>query len=324
MKIIHHFVAAAALVLASGAPLLSAAEYPTRPVKIIVPLTAGGPGDVVTRAVAQRLSAAFGKPFYVENMGGANMNIGGDYVARAEPDGHTLMMMSTPMLISPALYPKMAYHPVRDFAPISMIASFPLILIANKSMPFKTVGELIAYAKQHPNELNYGSSGTGSSTHLAGELFASMSDIKLVHVPYRGINEAVMDLIGGQVQLSFAGAPIAIPNADQGKVVALASTSSQRSPRLPQIPTIAEGGLPGYDVTPWYGIVAPAKAPPEVIQRLHDEIVKIMQTDAIREQWASLGADPSSSASTEAFGKLMQKELEMWDRIVKDAKISVN
>ena len=324
MKIIHHFVAAAALVLASGAPLLSAAEYPTRPVKIIVPLTAGGPGDVVTRAVAQRLSAAFGKPFYVENMGGANMNIGGDYVARAEPDGHTLMMMSTPMLISPALYPKMAYHPVRDFAPISMIASFPLILIANKSMPFKTVGELIAYAKQHPNELNYGSSGTGSSTHLAGELFASMSDIKLVHVPYRGINEAVMDLIGGQVQLSFAGAPIAIPNADQGKVVALASTSSQRSPRLPQIPTIAEGGLPGYDVTPWYGIVAPAKAPPEVIQRLHDEIVKIMRTDAIREQWASLGADPSSSASTEAFGKLMQKELEMWDRIVKDAKISVN
>ena len=324
MKIIHHFVAAAALVLASGAPLLSAAEYPTRPVKIIVPLTAGGPGDVVTRAVAQRLSAAFGKPFYVENMGGANMNIGGDYVARAEPDGHTLMMMSTPMLISPALYPKMAYHPVRDFAPISMIASFPLILIANKSMPFKTVGELIAYAKQHPNELNYGSSGTGSSTHLAGELFASMSDIKLVHVPYRGINEAVMDLIGGQVQLSFAGAPIAIPNADQGKVVALASTSPQRSPRLPQIPTIAEGGLPGYDVTPWYGIVAPAKTPPEVIQRLHDEIVKIMQTDAIREQWASLGADPSSSASTEAFGKLMQKELEMWDRIVKDAKISVN
>ena len=324
MKIIHHFVAAAALVLASGAPLLSAAEYPTRPVKIIVPLTAGGPGDVVTRAVAQRLSAAFGKPFYVENMGGANMNIGGDYVARSEPDGHTLMMMSTPMLISPALYPKMAYHPVRDFAPISMIASFPLILIANKSMPFKTVGELIAYAKQHPNELNYGSSGTGSSTHLAGELFASMSDIKLVHVPYRGINEAVMDLIGGQVQLSFAGAPIAIPNADQGKVVALASTSSQRSPRLPQIPTIAEGGLPGYDVTPWYGIVAPAKAPPEVIQRLHDEIVKIMRTDAIREQWASLGADPSSSASTEAFGKLMQKELEMWDRIVKDAKISVN
>ena len=324
MKIIHHFVAAAALVLASGAPLLSAAEYPTRPVKIIVPLTAGGPGDVVTRAVAQRLSAAFGKPFYVENMGGANMNIGGDYVARAEPDGHTLMMMSTPMLISPALYPKMAYHPVRDFAPISMIASFPLILIANKSMPFKTVGELIAYAKQHPNELNYGSSGTGSSTHLAGELFASMSDIKLVHVPYRGINEAVMDLIGGQVQLSFAGAPIAIPNADQGKVVALASTSPLRSPRLPQIPTIAEGGLPGYDVTPWYGIVAPAKTPPEVIQRLHDEIVKIMQTDAIREQWASLGADPSSSASTEAFGKLMQKELEMWDRIVKDAKISVN
>ena len=324
MKIIHHFVAAAALVLASGAPLLSAAEYPTRPVKIIVPLTAGGPGDVVTRAVAQRLSAAFGKPFYVENMGGANMNIGGDYVARAEPDGHTLMMMSTPMLISPALYPKMAYHPVRDFAPISMIASFPLILIANKSMPFKTVGELIAYAKQHPNELNYGSSGTGSSTHLAGELFASMSDIKLVHVPYRGINEAVMDLIGGQVQLSFAGAPIAIPNADQGKVVALASTSPLRSPRLPQIPTIAEGGLPGYDVTPWYGIVAPAKAPPEVIQRLHDEIVKIMRTDAIREQWASLGADPSSSASTEAFGKLMQKELEMWDRIVKDAKISVN
>ena len=324
MKTLTRLITAAALMLASCAPMTAVAEYPTKPVRIVVPLTAGGPGDIVTRAVAQRLSVAFGKPFYVENMGGANMNIGGDFVARAEPDGHTLMMMSTPMLISPALYANMNYHPIRDFAPVSMIASFPLILIANKSMPFKTVPELVAYAKQHPNELNYGSSGTGSSTHLAGELFASMSGTKLVHVPYRGINEAVMDLIGGRVQLSFAGAPIAIPNADQGKVVALASTSPQRSPRLPQIPTIAENGLPGYDVTPWYGIVAPAKTPPEVIKRLHEEIAKIMQTDAIREQWASLGADPSASASTEAFGALMQKELEMWDHIVKDAKISVN
>lgn len=311
------------LALFAAAPAEAQAPYPTRPVKLVVPLTAGGPGDVLARAIAQKMSEAFGQQVVVENRGGANMNVGAEFVARAERDGYTLLVSATPMLVNPAMYAQIPYDNLRDFTHISLVASFPLVLIANPELPVKTIPELIDHARRHPGELNYGSAGNGSLTHLAGEMLASMTGVKLVHVPYRGINEAVTDLIGGRVQLSFAGAPIALPNARSGKVRALAITGSRRTLGAPELPTIAEGGLPGYDVTPWYGISAPAGTPAPIVNRWHGELVRILQTAEIRERWLSLGADPVSSATPEEFTALVRAELAKWAKVVRDSGAKV-
>ncbi|MGE0797712.1 MAG: Bug family tripartite tricarboxylate transporter substrate binding protein [Lautropia sp.] len=304
-----------------GLPRAFAQAYPSRPIKIIVPLTAGGPGDVVTRVIAQQMSDVLGRPIVIENIGGANMNIGAEKAAHAEPDGYTLVMNATPMLVNPAMQSRMAYDPVKDFAPISLIASFPLILVANNSLPVSSVRELIAYAKQHPDQLNYGSAGNGSLTHLAGVLLDDMAGVKTVHVPYRGINEAMTDLIGGRVQLSYAGAPIALPNAKSAKVRALASTGAARSAIAPDLPTIAESGLAGYDVTPWYGLAAPKGTPKPIIDRWHTEVVRIMSMPQIKERWLALSADATFSKSPDEFLQLQTAEAAKWAKAVKDSGI---
>ena len=314
--------AAAAATL--GAPAARAQQYPNRPIKIIVPLTAGGPGDVVTRFIAQRMGEVLGQSIVVDNVGGANMNIGAEQAARAAPDGYTLVMNATPMLVNPAMYARMAYDPVNDFVPISLIASFPLVLVATPSLPVKDVRELIAYAKQHPGELNYGSAGNGSTTHLAGVIFDGMAGTKMVHVPYRGINEAMTDVMGGRVQLSFAGAPIALPNAKTGKVRAIACTGPKRTEGAPDLPTVAESGLPGYDVTPWYGLAAPKGTPQAIVSRWHAEVVKIMRTPQVKERWMTLGADASYSETPDEFLQLQRTEVVKWAKAVKDSGAKVS
>ena len=317
-------LSALAICAAWAAGPAQAQQYPNRPIKLVVPLTAGGPGDVVARVIAQRMSEALGQPVVVDNVAGANMNIGADLVAKAAPDGYTMVMSATPMIVNPAMYAKMTYDPVKDFTPISLVASFPLVLVASAGLPFNNVSELIAYARQHPGELNYGSAGNGSTTHLAGVIFGGMSGTKLVHVPYRGINEAMTDVIGGRVQLSFAGAPIALPNAKAGKVKAIASTGARRSSSAPDLVTVAESGLPGFDVTSWYGIEAPRGTPAAIVNRWHAELVKIMKLPQTRERWLTLGADAVYNETPEEFDKMKREESAKWAKAVKDSGAKID
>ena len=302
---------------------VQAQAYPTRAVKLVVPLTAGGPGDVLGRVVAQQMSEVLGQPVTVENRGGANGNIGADYVAKAAPDGYTFLLASTPMMVSPSMYSHMTFSPLKDFSPISVVADFPLVLITNQSAPYKTIPELIQYAKKHPSELNYGSAGNGSVTHLAGELFAIMSQTKLTHVPYRGINEAITDLIGGRMQLSFAGAPIALANARSDKVRALATTGARRIEGVPDLPTIAEGGLVGYEVTVWYGVLAPVGTPQSVIQLWYQALVQIVKSEEVKKRWLSLGADAVYSETPAQFARQMSDDQTKWAKVVKESGATV-
>ena len=257
MHIVRFMIIAASAVIATAAH----ADYPDRPVKVVVPYSPGGPADLLGRYVAQRLSASLGQPFVVENKPGAGLVIGAEYVAKSVPDGYTLFVAASSMLIDSGSRMRTPADNLKDFAPISLVGSFPLVLVASPSLPVNNVRETIEYVKRRPNDVYYGSSGNGSLTHLAGELFGQMTGLKMVHVPYRGINEALTDMLANRVQFAFAGAPIALPQAKSGKVRALAVTSAARTSSAPELPTIAEDGLPGYDVTPWYGMVAPAATP---------------------------------------------------------------
>lgn len=318
------FLLAMAVFVAWASIPAMAQQYPTRPIKLVVPLTAGGPGDVVARVIAQRMSEALGQSVIVENVAGANMNIGADQVAKAAPDGYTMVMSATPMIVNPAMYAKMTYDPLKDFVPISLVASFPLVLVSSNGLPFNSVSELITYGKQNPGVLNYGSAGNGSTTHLAGVIFGGMSGVKLVHIPYRGINEAITDVIGGRVQLSFAGAPIALPNAKAGKVRAIASTGARRSSSAPDLVTVAEGGLAGFDVSSWYGIEAPRGTPPIIINRWHTELVKIMKLPQTKERWLMLGADATYNESPEEFDKMKKEDSLKWAKAVKDSGAKID
>jgi tripartite-type tricarboxylate transporter receptor subunit TctC len=306
--------------LAAGA---AHADYPDRPVKIVVPYSPGGPADLLGRYVAQKLSASLGQPFVVENKAGAGLVIGAEYVAKSAPDGYTLFVAASSMLIDSGSRQRTPADNLKDFAPISLVGSFPLVLVANPSLPVHNVRETIDYVKKRPGDVYYGSSGNGSLTHLAGELFGEMTGLKMVHVPYRGINEALTDILANRVQFAFAGAPIALPQAKAGKVRALAVTSSTRTASAPELPTIAEDGLPGYDVTPWYGIVAPAATPAPVIDKLHREIAKIMQDADVKERWTAWGADPTYSKSPQDFSALMRAEAAKWTKLVGEGKIKL-
>jgi tripartite-type tricarboxylate transporter receptor subunit TctC len=309
-------VLAAAL---SGAAL---AAYPDRQVKLVVPYTAGGPADIIARLLAQRLTMKFGKPVFIENHPGAGLAAGADYAARSRPDGYTLFVGAASMLIAstPGRTPE---QNLRDFTPISQTGTFPEVLLVNKDLPPKTTKELIDYAKAHPGQVNYGSSGIGSLTHMAGALFAHSAGIDMVHVPYRGINEALTDLIAGRVQAAFPGAPIGLPLARDGQVRALAVTGAERSSSDPDLPTVAESALPGYDVSPWYGVLAPASAPSDVIDLWHAQIADAMQAPDLKQRLLSLGADPVYSKTPADFETLMRAETEKWAKLVQDAHIQL-
>lgn len=297
-----------------------AQSYPTRPIRMIVAYPPGGGTDIVGRMIAQKLSENLGQTVVVDNRGGATGNIGTELAARATPDGYTLLMGNVaPNAINVSLFKKLPYDPVKDFAPVSLAAVTPNILVVQPSLPVKTVKDLIALAKSKPGTLNFPSAGIGSSSHLAGEMLKTMAGIDMVHVPYKGGGPALIALLSGQVQIMFATLPAAMPHVKSGKLRPVAVTTSRRSQALPELPTIAESGVPGYEAATWYGLLAPAGTPKAIVGRLHAEIVKILATDT-RQLLMAQGFEPAGSSPSE-FASYIKTEIVKWAKVIKDAGI---
>lgn len=311
-----HILLLSIVLLVCSAGTALAQGYPSRVVRMIVSYPAGGSIDLVGRLVGQRLTEAFGQQFIVENRAGAAGNIGTDYVAKAAPDGYTLLVGSASSISSaPNIYAKLPYDPLRDFAPIILIANQPNVLIVHPSVPARTVKEFIALAKSHPGRFNYGSSGVGASQHMTAELFAMMTGVKIVHVPYKGGAPAMMDLVGGQIDFMFDTAPTAIPYVQSGKVRALAVTSMQRSGALPQLPTMSEAGLKGFELRGWIGLIAPAATSRDIVNRLNAEIQKMLAGD-LRKRLLELGLDVAGG-TPEQFTAFIREDIAKYGRIVK-------
>jgi tripartite-type tricarboxylate transporter receptor subunit TctC len=304
-------------------PVAQADTYPSKPVRIIVPLAAGGPTDSLARSIAQQLSKELGQPVIVDNRPGANTNIGTGIVARSAPDGYTLLMTVNNLTINPSIYSKVPFDPLKDFAPISLFATSPLVLVVNPSVPANSVAELIALAKSKPGRLRFGSPGNGSPPHLAGEMFDKLAGVKMLHVPYKGITGAVSDLIGGQIDVMFPGSPIALPQAKEGKLRALATTGGKRTSAAPDLPTVAEAGLANFEISLWYGLLAPANTPPEIVRKLHSEIEKIVATPAIVQQWATAGAEPCNT-TPEQFAAYLKSDLTKWQKVVHESGAKID
>jgi len=316
--------AAAGLMGLMPAVAQAQAAYPSKTITIIVPFAAGGTTDILARIVAQYMGTELGESVIVDNKAGAGGNIGGQVAAKAPADGHTLFMGTVGThAINASLYNKMPFDPIKDLAPITRVAMVPNLLVANPSQPFKTVKEMIAYAKANPGKLNFGSSGNGSSIHLSGELFKSMAKVEMQHVPYKGSAPAVSDLLGGQIAIMFDNMPSAYPHVKAGKLRALAVTTANRSPQLPNVPTIAEAGVPGYQATSWFGMYAPAGTPPEVLAKLNTTLVKVLANAEVKKKLAEQGAEPYSE-KPEQFAAFIQKESVKWGKVVKDSGASVD
>ncbi|HEY1291255.1 MAG TPA: tripartite tricarboxylate transporter substrate binding protein [Burkholderiales bacterium] len=297
-------------------------DYPTRPVKVVVPSPPGGGTDILARVLAQHFSKAFGQPFVVENKPGAGNMIGIESVARSPGDGYTLLVTASTLALNSVLYKKVPYDPVRDFAPITLAATAPNVLVVNPALPVKSLAEFIALAKAKPGALSYGTPGIGTSPHLSMELLKSMAGIDLQHVPYRGTAAAVTDVIGGQIAAMFANALTAKPHVDSGRVRALAVSGPSRVEAFPTVPTVAEAGVPGYDAMQWYGMAAPAGTPAQIVGRLHAEAAKALQSNEMKEKLALDGAQPVGSTPAE-FAALIRRELDKWTRVVRAAGIEL-
>lgn len=314
--------AAAACALLPG--LAAAQAFPSKPITIIVPFAAGGTTDILARIIAQGMGAELGQSVVVDNRAGAGGNIGGQVAARAPADGYTLFMGTVGThAINAALYKKMPFDPIKDFAPLTRVANVPNLLVANPAQPFKTVPELIAYAKANPGKINFGSSGSGSSIHLSGELFKSMAKVDMQHVPYKGSAPAVTDLLGNQIAIMFDNMPSAIQHVRSGKLRAIAVTTAKRSPELPDVPTIAEAGVPGYEATSWFGMFAPAATPAPVVAQLNAAIVKVLAQPDIRKKLAEQGAEAAGETPAQ-FADFIRKESVKWGKVVKESGASVD
>ena len=318
---------ASAVVL--GAGLLGgtsalAQAYPTKPVTIIVPFAAGGTTDILARIIGQALTAELGQSVVVDNRAGAGGNIGGQAAAKATPDGHTLFMGTVGThAINASLYKKMPFDPVKDFAPLTRVANVPNLLVANPAQPYKSVKDLIAYAKANPGKVNFGSSGNGSSIHLSGELFKSLAKVDMQHVPYKGSAPAVTDLMGNQIAIMFDNMPSAIQHVRSGSLVPLAVTTAKRSPELPSVPTIAEAGVPGYEATSWFGMFAPAGTPAPVLAKLNAAIVKVLAQPDVKKKINEQGAEVYSE-TPEQFAAFIQAESVKWGKVVKESGASLD
>jgi tripartite-type tricarboxylate transporter receptor subunit TctC len=311
-------LALAAAFIQAGAA--AAQTYPTRAIRLIVPQSAGGSTDLVARPLARQLGEALQHPVVVENHPGAGSVIGTDLVAKAAPDGYTLLAVAASFSMSPSLYANLPFDPARDFAPITLLSAFPNILVVHPSLPVKSVKELIAYAKARPGQLNFGSSGMATGTHLSMELFKNMTGIQMVHVPYKGGAPSVNALLAGEVQVTLATISTALPQVKAGKLRALAVTTRRRSVAAPGVPTLAEAGVPGYDYSSWIGLLAPAKTPPAIIARLRTETARIVRTPEMRAILALEGAEPVGN-SPEEFGALIRTEVGRWHKVVEAAGI---
>lgn len=312
----------AALLL--GAPLLAAAQaYPAKPVRVIVPLAAAGTGDTLARVVSEEMGRILGQSFIIENRPGSGGVIGIESVAKAAPDGYTLLANSPAQVIHPALRPKVAYNPIRDFEPITVIANTHQLIVGHPSAPGTTIRELVAYSKKAPGKLNYGSAGTGSATHLNMEMFKSMTGTFITHIPYRGSTQSRQDLLAGEVQLSVDGLLPTLPLIRAGKLKAYALCSSRRSPIAPDIPTLDEAGVKGYASDTWYGMVAPAGTPKEIVATLHAAALKAINTPAVRDRLEKQGAELVGNTPAQ-FKALLEREFQLWSKVVKDSGAKVD
>ncbi len=308
----------AALAISAAA---HAQVYPVKPIRMIVAYPPGGGTDIVGRTLAQKLGESLGQSVVVENRGGASGNIGTELAARAAPDGYTILMGNVaPNAINVSLFKELPFDPVADFAPVSLVASTPNILVVHPSTRARTVKEVIALAKAKPGAFNFASAGVGSSSHLAGELFRILAGADIVHVPYKGAGPAMVDVLSGQVQLYFATMPAAMPHVKTGKLAPVAVTSARRSQALLDLPTIAESGVPAYEASTWYGVLAPAHTPSAVVARLHGDIAKILADAALHARLADQGFDPVGN-SPEEFGAYIKSEILKWGKVIRDAGI---
>lgn len=320
MKVKSFLSAVLLATVASATALTAAAQaFPSKPMKIIVPFPPGAATDTLARAVAQKLSEAYGQPVVVENKSGATGTIGSTQVMMSPPDGYTLLMATTSTHgIAPNLYKKAPYDPVRDFEPVSLVAWTPNVLAVNPSVKADSVKELIALARAEPGKITFASSGSGSSIHLAGELFKSMAGVDMLHVPYKGAAPALTDLIGGQVSIMFDTVAQSLPQIKAGKLKALAVTTRQRSSALPDVPTVSEAGLPGYEMAGWIGLLAPRGTPRDVIDKLAAEVARIVKLPDVRERMATLGVELAGSPPQE-FGSVISTELPKYAKLMRDA-----
>ncbi|MCX7892835.1 MAG: tripartite tricarboxylate transporter substrate binding protein [Burkholderiales bacterium] len=308
----------AALATAAAVPA-HAQPYPAKPIRIVVTFPLGGAPDILARLIGAKLQESWGQPVVVDNKPGAGGNIGAEFVARSPADGYTLVMGTVGThAINASLYAKMPYDPIRDFAPVILVASTPNLLVVNPNVPAKSVQELIALARAKPGELAYGSPGIGTSIHVSGELFNTLAGVRTVHVPYKGRQFAIPDLLAGQIQFMFDNMPSALPVAKEGKLRALAVTSARRHPAAPDIPTMAEAGLPGFEATSWFAVYAPAGTPPDVVAKLNAEIDRILALPDVKEKLGGIGLDVAGGPP-EHLAAFTRAELAKWSRVVKES-----
>ena len=321
MKLALRLAALPLLCAGFAAPAVGQQTYPTKPIRIIVAYTPAGATDILARAIGQKMTESWGQPVIVENRPGAAGNIGTELAAKATPDGYTIIMGTAGTHgINPNLYRNLSWHPIRSFEPISLVAMVPNILVVNNSLPVKTVKELIAYAKANPGKLNYGSPGVGSTAHLSMELFKSMTSTDLNHIPYKGSAGVMADVMGGQIAVTIDNIPPYLPQVRAGKLRALAVSPAKRSPAAPDLPTIAEAGVPGYDSGAWFGLLAPAHTPKFIVNKLSVETARILKLPDVAERLSALGAEPVGS-TPEQFAALIKSENIKWAKVIRDAHV---
>jgi tripartite-type tricarboxylate transporter receptor subunit TctC len=320
MKLIGGLVVALSVLAAAGSALAQT-HYPDKPVRIIVGFAPGGPADIAARVVGEKLSEVWGKPVLIENVTGAGGNMATDRVAKSAPDGYTLALGSSgPFVIHPSLYQKLPFDPIKDFAPITQLCFTPNILVVNIDVPAKSPTELAALAKAEPGKLTFGSAGVGTTQHLAGELFKSMAGVDIQHVPYRGITGVMTDVLGGRLTMVFGNTTGTLPLAREGKVRALAVTSPKRMAAIPDLPTMAESGFPGFDATAWFALLAPTGTPEAIITAVHRETVRILALPDVRRKFAELGMEPVGNSPAE-FAAAMAAETPKWTKLIKEVGI---
>jgi tripartite-type tricarboxylate transporter receptor subunit TctC len=320
-RCISHLLALATAIVPAT---LEAQAYPVKPIHWIIPFAAGGPTDLMSRAIGEKLTQQWGQQIVMDNKGGAGGNIGAELAAKSAPDGYTVMIGHVGThAINVALYPRIPFDPIRDFTPITLIATLPLALVVHQSLPTKSVRELISLARSRPNQLSFASAGNGGPTHLAGELLRTMAKIDIVHVPYKGNAAALTELAGGQVQMMFSNLLTSMPHVRSGRLRALAVSTAKRSAQASELPTVAESGVPGYDVTPWYGILGPAKLPGVIVTKWSEEVGRIVALPEMQQRFVTQGIDLVSS-TPEQFAQLIRSEISKWAKVVKESGAKVD
>ncbi|MEK7944053.1 tripartite tricarboxylate transporter substrate binding protein [Pigmentiphaga sp. YJ18] len=303
--------------------LAHAQNFPTQPVRLVVPFPPGGTTDILARQLAAELQKNWGQPVVVENRAGASGTIFSEQLAAMQPDGYTLMLTATHHVINPGLYKNLRYNTRTDFTPIAQVAAVPNVLVVNHAFPARTVQELIAYARQHPGKVDFGSAGTGGANHLSGELFKSMTGIQMTHIPYKGAAPALNDLLGGQIPVMFDSVPGVIQHIKSGRLRALGVTSLKRSPALPDVPTLDEAGVKGFEATAWFGLYGPGRMSPELANRLSADVRKALSSPTVRKEFAAQGAEPGTMTQPE-FAAFVDAELSKWSKVIADANIKID